>query len=204
MSNFSNNAPGTAVTTEFKKHHVYEVASSIADSKHIAEDYASAHRYQHRATVTIMGYPELRPYDPIYLDGLPNGLSGYWTVLSVKHILGGRIADYILELEVGADFLGDTNPNAATTAANRDIQSDLAGQSLVAEVPSLSQYTVSPNSSSLTADTTTVPQTSANQVSNIAIPSIDNITPYLDAAPNTDFLKNKVQWVSTTNGKVVQ
>jgi hypothetical protein len=204
MSNFSNNAPGTTVTTEFKKHHVYEVASSIADSKHIAEDYANAHRYQHRATLTIMGYPELRPYDPIYLDGLPNGLSGYWTVLSVRHVFGGRVADYILEIEVGTDFLGDTNKDAATTAANRDIQSDLAGQSLVAAVPALSQYIVSPNSSSLTADTSSVSQTSTNEVSNIAIPSIEDITPYLDIAPNTDFLKNKVQWTSTTAGKVVQ
>jgi len=203
MSNYSKNKVGSKVETNFTHHHVYEVANSLSDSKHIADDYTNAHRYQHRATVTVVGYPELRPYDPIYLDGLPNGLSGYWTVLSVKHIFGGYIPYYVLELEVGTDFIGDTNPEAYKTASNRDVQADLSGQSLTASDVVLSSYSVSPNESPINADTGTVTSTANNQTSNIAIPYIPGTTPFADTPPNTDFLKSTVQWTSVNSGKVI-
>jgi hypothetical protein len=95
MSNFSNDSLSNEATASFRSHHVFEVASSFADAQHIATDYNNANRYQHRAKVSIVGHAPMRPYDPIYLDGLPNGMSGYWTVLTVKHIFGGRPADYM-------------------------------------------------------------------------------------------------------------
>jgi hypothetical protein len=203
MSNFSNNSVGSQIDATFTHHHVYEVANSLNDSKHIADDYTNAHRYQHRASVTVVGYPELRPYDPIYLDGLPNGLSGYWTVLSVKHVFGGRTADYILQLEVGTDFIGDTNPNAYKNSSNRDVQSDLAGQSLTPSDVTLSTYEVSPNASPLTSNTGTTSVTAIGTPSNVGVPSVSGITPFKDTPPNTNFLKNKVQWSSATSGKVI-
>jgi hypothetical protein len=203
MSNFSNNKVGSKVDANFTHHHVYEVAKNLNDSKHIADDYTNAHRYQHRAQVRVIGYPDLRPYDPIYLDGLPNGLSGYWTVLSVKHVFGGRPADYLLELEVGTDFIGDTNPEAYQTSANRDVQSDLAGQSLTPSDVVLTTYSVSPNASPVDPTTGVVNTTAVNQASNIAIPYIAGTTPFADTPPNTDFLKSTVQWTSVANGKVI-
>ena len=203
MSNFSNNKINSNVNTNFTHHHVYEVATSLNDSKHIADDYTNAHRYQHRAQVQVIGYPGLRPYDPIYLDGLPNGLSGYWTVLSVKHVFGGRPADYLLELEVGTDFIGDTNPDAYKTSANRDVQSDLAGQSLTPSDVVLTTYSVSPNASSIDPTTGVVNTTAVNEPSNIAIPYVAGTTPFADTPPNTEFLKSTVQWSSIDSGKVV-
>jgi hypothetical protein len=204
MSIYSNNSVGSKVETTFTHHHVYEVANNLSDSKHIADDYASGHRYQHRATATVIGYPELRPYDPIYLDGLPNGLSGYWTVLSVKHVFGGRPADYMLELEVGTDFIGDTNPDAYKSAANRDVQADLAGQSLTPADVVLTTYSVSPNASPNDFETGEVKTTAIGQPSNVAIPEVPGTTPFASAPPNTDFLKSNVQWTSIGNGKVVE
>lgn len=203
MSNFSNNKVGSKVEANFTHHHVYEVANNLNESKHIADDYTNAHRYQHRAQVRVIGYPDLRPYDPIYLDGLPNGLSGYWTVLSVKHVFGGRPADYLLELEVGTDFIGDTNPDAYKTSANRDVQADLAGQSLTPSDVVLSTYSVSPNASPIDPTTGVVSTTAVNQPSNIAIPYVAGTTPFADTPPNTDFLKSTVQWSSVASGKVI-
>lgn len=203
MSNFSNNKVGSKVEASFTHHHVYEVANNLNDSKHIADDYTNAHRYQHRANVTVIGYPDLRPYDPIYLDGLPNGLSGYWTVLSVKHVFGGRPADYLLELEVGTDYIGDTNPEAYKTSSNRDVQSDLAGQSLTPSDVVLTTYSVSPNMSPVDLNTGLINTTAVNELSNIAIPNIPGTTPFADTPPNTDFLKSTVQWSSVGNGRVI-
>lgn len=203
MSTFSNNKVGSKVEANFTHHHVYEVANNLNDSKHIADDYTNAHRYQHRATVTVVGYPDLRPYDPIYLDGLPNGLSGYWTVLSVKHVFGTYAPLYFLELEVGTDFIGDVNPDAYKSAANRDVQADLAGQSLTPSDTVLTTYSVSPNSSPLDPDTGVTSPTAIGEPSNIAIPNIVGTTPFADAAPNTDFLKSTVQWGSVDSGKVI-
>jgi len=204
MSNFSNNSVGSQIDATFTHHHVYEVANSLADSKHIADDYNNAHRYQHRASVTVVGYPDLHPYDPIYLDGLPNGLSGYWTVLSVKHVFGGHPADYVLELEVGTDFIGDTNPDADKSSAVRDVQSDLAGQSLNPSDTTLSTYTVSPNASPLVSSTGVTSVTAIGTPSNVGVPSVFGTTPFKDTPPNTDFLKNKVQWGSSNSGRVLK
>lgn len=204
MSNFSKNKPGSQIDAAFTHHHVYEVADSLSDSKHIADDYNSAHRYQHRASVTVVGYPDIRPYDPIYLDGLPNGLSGYWTVISVRHVFNGRLANYTLDLEVGTDLIGDTDPNAAANYSSRDVQSDLAEQSLSASDVVLTSYEVSPNISPVVSTTGDASITAIGDLSNVAIPYVPGSTPFKDAPPNTNFLKSKVQWNSETNGRIIK
>ena len=114
MSTFSNSKVGVPSEATFEQHHVYEVATSLTDSKYIANDIANSKRYAYRAKATLVGVASVRPYDPIYLHGLSNGMSGYWTVLAVKHIFGGMAMRYMMEVEVGTDVLGDTNPAAGT------------------------------------------------------------------------------------------
>jgi len=130
MSTFSNSQTGVASEATFEQHHVYEVATSLTDSKYIANDLANSRRYAYRAKATLVGVASVRPYDPIYLEGLSNGMSGYWTVLAVKHIFGGMAMKYMMEVEVGTDVLGDTNPAAGTNPDVRDVQAELSGQSL--------------------------------------------------------------------------
>lgn len=202
MNTYSNDSLNKNASTAYKQHLVYEVATSLADSKHIAEDYNSAHRYQHRAQVTIVGHSTIRPYDPIYLDGLPNGMSGYWTVISVKHIFGGSPADYMLSLEVGTDVIGDSDPYASTRSEVRDVQSELAGQPLSVSETTLSSYSVSPNSSTITVDQVDL-SSSVMSDSPIAIPNIPGITKYSDYVPKLDNIKNTVRWVAKKSGRVI-
>lgn len=202
MSNFSNNT-FTNSKAVFKKFHVHEVTSTLTDSKHISDAYSNTHKYQHRAHVVIVGTASLRPYDPIYLDGLPNGMSGYWTVLSIKHIFGGQPANYMLELEVGTDIIGETDPKASSRSDIRDLQSDLANQSLVSSGAKLTEYSVSVNASSLQPSYGNTTKTSKNISTPVSVPSVSGTTIYKDGAPNISGVKKTIQWTSKSNGKVL-
>ena len=206
QSNFSNNNKKATITTPFKKHYPYEAATSLSDAKHIADDYSNVHKYQHRATVTVVGHADLRPYDPIYLDGLPNGMSGYWTVLSVVHIFGGRPTNYLLKLEVGTDIIGETNDSAKYNSGVRDVQGDLSGQSLAVADVSLTEYNDSPNLSSLEPDYGITPTTANTADSPSAVPSAASLkaTPFKDKAPNLSNVKKKVQWSAKSSSRVVK
>lgn len=204
MSNLSNDTTANNVKAIFTKHHVYEVASSLSESKQIADGYSKANRWQHRAQVTVVGNPYLRPYDPIYLDGLPNGMSGYWTVLSIIHIFGGIPADYMLDIEVGTDIIGLTDSAASTRANTRNIQSELAGQSLTASPATLTSYSLSPNGGSLIQSAGGTLSTAYTSASPISVPLVSGITPFTDIPPDLSSVKKTVQWVSTKTSRVVQ
>lgn len=203
MSNFSNDSLSTETTASFQSHHVFEVASSFVDAQHIATDYNNANRYQHRAKVSIVGHAPLRPYDPIYLDGLPNGMSGYWTVLTVKHIFGGRPADYLQELIVGTDTLGDTNPNAKDVSDYRDVQSELAGQSLATSDTTLTEYSLSPNASSLNTTFGSVTPTQVTSASIVGVPSVVGADSFANTAPDLSQITNVVKWTATDSGGAI-
>lgn len=147
MSAFSKSTSGRKVS--FKKHHVYEVSNTVTDAKHIANDLDNSNRYAYRARVSLVGFAGLRPYDPIYLDGLPNGMSGYWTVLSVRHVFGGTPLNYMLDVEVGTDIIGDVNPDANSAIQMRDVQGELSGQSIMTPEPVLDDVSSEINSTPL-------------------------------------------------------
>ena len=204
MSNFSNNKSAGTQTAIFKKHHPHEVIKDLVNSKHIAQSYNEAHKYQHRAKVSIVGHATLRPYDPIYLDGLPNGMSGYWTVLSIEHVFGGRVANYILNLEVGTDFVGDIDPKAKDRSDTRAVQSDFANQSLTAASSKLTEYNLSPNSSTLNPSYGTTIKTAVQNKSQIAVPTVIGSTKFKSSSPNIDGIKKTIQWSATSGGKVLR
>jgi hypothetical protein len=204
MKNFSNDNPSLDSSASFQTHHVYEVASSFADAQHIATDYSNANKYQHKAVVSIVGHAPLRPYDPIYLDGLPNGMSGYWTVLTVKHIFGGRPADYMQELIVGTDTLGDTNPDAAKNSSYRDVQSELAGQSIDNADAALTEYSLSPNSSSLESLNGSTKLTRVTSDSTVGVPAVSGMSPFADTPPDISQVTNVLKWTATSSGRVIK
>jgi hypothetical protein len=202
LNNFSNDSVNTTPSAPFKKYHVYEVATSLTDSKHIAEDYANANRYQHRASVMVVGNPDLKPYDPIYLDGLPNGLSGFWTVLSIKHVFGSKPTTYMMELEVGADTLGDIDEAMKSRLDVRDIQADLANQSLIAVDTLLQNNPTSVNGSSLYPDAGLVAPTAAVTTSPSEIPYVEGATD--TTPPDFSSVSRTLQWAAKGSGRVVQ
>jgi hypothetical protein len=197
-SAFSNPNP----KAKFKKHYVHEVVANANDSKLLALDMANTHRYQYRATVTVAGNSLVKPYDPIYLDGLPNGMSGYWTVISVTHGFGGMDGYYIMTLTVGTDVLGDVNPDAATAIPKRDVEGELAGTSLETYDTMISKYSTSPNSSDFPAIYT-------DAVSPKVTPphtTIPNPTQDIYAVTPPTFKSGKraVKWTSTSSGRVIR
>jgi hypothetical protein len=204
MSNFSANKSDGTQTAIFKTHYPHEVIKDLTNSKQIANSYSDTKKYQHRAKVMLVGHATLRPYDPIYLDGLPNGMSGYWTVLSVEHIFGGRVAKYLMKIEVGTDVIGEVDSKAKDRADTRDVQSDFANQSLIASPSKLSEYNLSPNASTLNPKYGVTPTTAVQNLSQIAVPKIPGATPFKGVFPNITGIKKTVQWVATSSGRVLK
>lgn len=204
MSNFSTNKSDGTQTAFFKTHYPHEVVKDLTNSKQIAQAFSETKKYQHRAKVTIVGHATLRPYDPIYLDGLPNGMSGYWTVLSIEHIFGGRVAKYLMNIEVGTDVIGETDPQAKTRADTRDVQSDFANQSLSVAPAKLNEYNLSPNASTVSPKYGITSKTAVQNISKVAVPKIEGATAFRDQAPNISGVKKTVQWVATSSGRVLK
>lgn len=179
----------------FQKHQTYEVASSLTDSKFVANDLADTNRYQYRATAVLVGNALVKPYEAIYLDGLPNGMSGYWTVLSVTHIFGGVPSPYMMELVLGTDTLGETYNGASSSIKQRDISGELSGQAIRASESSLKEYSFSPNVNWLAPNMGIKDKTEATNKRATAIP--ENITPedpYSVTPPNFSNVRRTSVW----------
>jgi hypothetical protein len=198
-SPYSNTTTNKKTKALYDQHLTQEVVNNITDAKQIANDYAANKRYVHRAKVTTVGNANVRPYYPVYLDGLPNGLSGYWTVLSVRHTFGGIPARYMLALEVGTDIIGETNPNASKAVAIRDVQAEIIGQDEGGVVePILFSIELSPNSSSIAPDYGNTIGTSITQPSEVAIPEGLSTNMYAVNPPDFSQISRKVTWVSSS------
>lgn len=192
MSSFSRqNNP-----KRYKRHYIHEVASSLTDSKYIANDLANMKRYAYRAKVVTIGNAAVRPYDPIYLDGLPNGMSGYWTVLSVTHVFGGKDSEYKMELEVGTDTLGDVDKDAYKNAETRDVEGELSGQTTVPAESILVDLSTSVNASQLSPSyNSSIPTPVVTPPAN-AVPSDISTNPYDYTYPVPNVDTSTVKWVS--------
>lgn len=185
-------------TASFQRHQVYDVATSLTESKYIANDLADAKRYQYRARVVLVGNSSIKPYSLIYLDGLPNGLSGYWTVLSVKHIFGGVPADYTMEVGLGTDKLGDTNDSAYKAKEVRDVVGELSGQAIKPAKSTLKDYSFAINATTLTPTYGKTNPSSQVKKRQTAIPeSIVSTDPYSVSKPDFSNVKRTVKWEAT-------
>lgn len=200
-SRFSNVSKAKNAKSKFKKYYVHEVASNLTEAKLIANDISETKRYPYRAAVTLVGDTNVRPYEPIYLDGLPNGMSGYWTVLKVRHVFGGLIARHLMEVVVGTDVIGDVNPDAYKAAETRNVTAELAGQNIGGSNSVLLQYTVPINNTALVD----VPVSSVN----ISLPAnfiqVDTSSPdlYQNDVPDFSAVKQEIVWKAVPGGNVV-
>lgn len=205
MSNFTKVLPGTTPKAKWVRHNIGEVVNTITEARQVAADISNEHRYAHRARVKVVGTPNIRPYDPIYLDNLPNGMSGYWTVLAVQHVFGSSDLLYYLNLEVGTDSIGDVNPNAAYTSSNRNIVAELANQTIIPGQTTLVNTSLPINGSSVV--------TSTSLLSIVTTPGVNGVTgtnhsngtisvpatadPFALSTPNFAGVKRTVSWSST-------
>jgi len=80
----------------------HEVVESTAKAKLISEGYSAGSQYKYRASAVLIGHAPLRPYDPIHLVGLRDGMSGVWVVISVTHVFNDSLK-YIMKVHVGSN-----------------------------------------------------------------------------------------------------
>ena len=184
----------------YKKHYPYEVVSNVNDSKLLADSLSQTHKYQYLMEIHTVGDASIRPYDPVYFDGLPNGLSGYWTVLSVKHRFGGSHGYYMLEMIVGTNTLGEVNSEAAKAVAVRDIEGELGNQSLTVADSILQQIPLSPNETDF-PEPRPLPGPAVS-ASDLDFPN-NTDDPYAISPPSFSNVKNSVSWVASLESKII-
>lgn len=69
-------------------------------------------RFPYRASLQVIGAPNLAPGLPVYLDGVDRVYNGYWIILSVEHHIietSPNVLKYTSFVQVGADSLGAAN-----------------------------------------------------------------------------------------------
>jgi phage protein D len=88
------------------------VAPNLEVASFEAEAAESRNAFPYRATVEVVGTPELKVDSPVYLGGLGETYSGYWTVLSVEHKIietDLRRQTFTTIMTVGTDSLGEAD-----------------------------------------------------------------------------------------------
>ncbi len=91
--------------------------STVAPTPEIAEYEAKAateiNRFSYRAFAEVEGDPTIKPLKPVRLEGVGSEYSGFWIVLSCKHIIveeSTNVFKYITQMELGTDSLGQAEP----------------------------------------------------------------------------------------------
>jgi hypothetical protein len=121
------------------------VIPDIQTAAHEAKAVEERNTFPYRATVEVIGHPNLRPDKPIYLDGLGIDYSGYWTILEAEHkiVKEDRNSEvYTCKLLVGTDSLGKAD---AWTDAKTILSPDYAPKRSI--LPNVKQTTIKPTTS---------------------------------------------------------
>lgn len=200
-SKYSRVTSSTKPKAKYKKHHVHEVTTSLTEAKAIASDFAETKRYAYRATATLVGNASVRPYDPIYIAGLPNGMSGYWTVLKVVHRFNRKPAFYMLDVELGTDILGEENQQAYKAIETRDVNAELAGQNISPADSVLVDYSFSVNDNPLY--TPGIESVNIKPKDTAVTPVSNSPDLYQDSIPDFSSVKFSTAWKATKGNKVL-
>ena len=146
MATPHSRSAGTSPKAKFVKYQSFESATTLAESKFIAQDAGEHTRYVYRAKAHLAGNASVRLGESIYLDNLPHNMSGYWTVTGIEHVFGTGNRAYQMYVELGADVLGDARPSTTSVADVRDFAAEDSGQSLRPAGSTLNNYDLAINS----------------------------------------------------------
>lgn len=141
----------------FDKYSTSVVAPDIKIAKYEADAAESLNAFPYRARLEVIGDPTLRPDMPVYLDGVGETYSGYWTILSTEHIVVEEELNrhrYTTVLEVGTDSLGQA---VAWTDNKQILAPDYKPTRTI--IPSVKQTKVSPKTQLVNATAKVTPQT---------------------------------------------
>lgn len=88
------------------------VAPDVTIAGYEAEAAENRNYFPYRGQVTVLGNPNLHPDMPVYLDGIGDPYTGYWTILEAHHSIVEEELNrqrYVTTLIVGSDSLGKAN-----------------------------------------------------------------------------------------------
>ncbi len=152
------------------------VANDVETANHEANAAEDRNVFPYRAVVEVLGDPRLRPDMPVFLEGIGQTYSGYWTILQTEHrIIEEKlnVQRYTTVLTVGVDSLG----TADTWSDNKTVVApDYIPKRTI--IPNKKQTVVIPKTGLNTASKAVTPQAKGNfgDTQNRAQPSINNRT----------------------------
>lgn len=88
------------------------VANDVETAGHEANAAEERNAFPYRAVVEVLGDPDLKPDMPVFLEGIGQAYSGYWTILQTEHKIIEEERNrqrYTTILTVGVDSLGTAN-----------------------------------------------------------------------------------------------
>lgn len=143
----------------FDNYNTSVVAPDIKVARYEADAAENLNSFPYRARVEVIGDPTLRPDMPVYLDGVGEAYSGYWTILSTEHEIIEEelnIHRYTTILEVGTDSLGQA---VAWTDNKTIVSPDYTPARTI--IPSVKQTKVVPKTQLFNTTVKVTPQTEA-------------------------------------------
>ena len=163
------------------------VAPSLDVAKYEAEAAEARNAFPYRAKVEVIGDPTLRPDFPVYLDGLGQTYSGFWTVLSTEHVIVEEELNrhrYTTILEVGTDSLGKAD---RWTDSKEILSPDYLPQRTL--IPNVKQTKVAPKTQLKKTGRRPTPQTETSfgsvknrsRTASVSAPTWKSATPTLSA-----------------------
>jgi hypothetical protein len=185
----------TSQKAKFVKHLPFEVAKTVSEAKFIAEDLAEANRYNYRGVALLMGDANVNVGESIYLDNLDQNMSGYWTVIAISHLFGSGNYTYQMEVLVGADSLGNADPNIGKNPGKRDFEAELSNQSLKPKGSKLNNYAIGVNNGKIdvglkkTKSAKNIPGPAARPLATSYTPNI-----YKNDTPDFSQVARQVTW----------
>ena len=91
----------------FSEYRTDRVINDKVGSEEMSKGAAALARFSIPATIMGQGDPRIRPFTPVYVAGTGSTTDGFWMVTEAKHQFH-KIGDYMVELSVSTDGIGDT------------------------------------------------------------------------------------------------
>jgi len=165
----------TSATEFFDSFATNTVAPGLLNSAYEAKAADERNRFPYRARIQVLGTPEMKPDQPIYLDGIGTQYSGYWVVLYSEHSVieeKPNIFKYTTVIDVGTDSIGQAQVWKGASIAT---PSDVKVRVLVPDTRNVPDTT----SSTLTAGTSTGTTSNTNIVNVQNRTTTSNTRPYV-------------------------
>lgn len=91
----------------FNEYRTERVVNAQVDATTAATDTAQLARFNIPARVKCQGDPRISPFGSVYINGTGSLTDGFWVVREAHHMFH-KVGDYIMELSVATDGLGET------------------------------------------------------------------------------------------------